>query len=247
MVRYLLKGSARRTMSAQAATSAEVAATAPGMRTSTIKDMLSGPRELEITTLYPAFSASRAMAVPARPAPRMPRTLAFVCVTFGSMVNKESGRILDLARAALARTHQRGIILAGWGGTPPEDQNADLLHLDAAPHDWLFPRCRTVIHHGGVGTTAAGLRAGIPNIVIPHGIDQKFWGRRITALGAGPAAIDLARLSIGTLSAALVKANFAALRSRAQEVGRVIRSEDGVGQAVRLVEEHVAQARAKRA
>lgn len=78
IVRYRLRGSARWTMSLRTSTSSEVAAAAPGMRTSTIKERLSGPRELEIRTLYPAFKASRAMAVPARPAPRMPRTVPFL-------------------------------------------------------------------------------------------------------------------------------------------------------------------------
>jgi len=94
-----------------------------------------------------------------------------VCVTFGSMVSRESELVVALVRAALTRVHQRGIILAGWGGRKPANSGKDLLYLDAAPHDWLLPRCSSVIHHGGAGTTAAGLRAGIPAIVIPHGID----------------------------------------------------------------------------
>ena len=163
-----------------------------------------------------------------------------VCVTFGSMVNRESERIDGIVRAALAHTRQRGIILTGWGGRKPPAHAGDLLYLEAAPHDWLFPRCRSVVHHGGAGTTAAGLRAGIPNIVVPHGVDQPFWGRRVAAIGAGPAPVDLGKLSVQTLTAAFEQANDPALRRRAQETGRLIRAEDGVGAAVRLIEQHAA-------
>ena len=163
-----------------------------------------------------------------------------VCVTFGSMVNRKSERIEAIVRAALAQTRQRGIILTGWGGRKPAEHAKDLFYLDSAPHDWLFPRCKSVIHHGGAGTTAAGLRAGIPNIVIPHGIDQPFWGKCVAAIGAGPAPIDLRKLSVESLTAAFTKANGAACRVRAQETGRLIRAEDGVGRAVRLIEQHAA-------
>jgi sterol 3beta-glucosyltransferase len=163
-----------------------------------------------------------------------------VCVTFGSMVSRESERIDALVRAALARTRQRGIILTGWGGRKPAEHIDDLFYFDAVPHDWLFPRCKSVIHHGGVGTTAAGLRAGIPNIIVPHTIDQPFWGKRVAAIGAGPAPIDLAHLSVPRLAAALAQAHSPALRARAHELGYLIRAEDGVGEAVRLIEQHAA-------
>ena len=163
-----------------------------------------------------------------------------VCVTFGSMVNRESERIDAVVRAALARTHQRGIILTGWGGKAPTEHADDVFYVDAVPHDWLFQRCSSVIHHGGVGTTAASLRAGIPTIIVPHAIDQQFWGKRVAAIGAGPEPIDLAHLSVERLAAAFAQANSPALRARAHELGCLIRAEDGAGNAVRLIEAHAA-------
>ncbi len=163
-----------------------------------------------------------------------------VCVTFGSMVNRDAERIDAIVRAALARTRQRGIILTGWGGRKPIEGESNLFYLDAAPHDWLFPRCKSVIHHGGAGTTAAGLRAGIPNIVVPHAIDQLFWGKRVAAIGAGPAPVDLKKLSIESLTAAFAQTEDAGLRARARETGRLICAEDGVGNAVRLIEQRAA-------
>ena len=159
-----------------------------------------------------------------------------VCVSFGSMVNREAERIHRIVCEALALTHQRGIFLTGWGGYRHTDTNEDILYLDAAPHDWLFPRCKVIIHHGGAGTTAAGLRSGMPNIVVPHTADQPFWGRRVAAIGAGPDPIPVKQFTTQRLVAALERADDSTLRARAQETGRLIQMEDGVGEAVRIIE-----------
>ncbi len=163
-----------------------------------------------------------------------------VCVTFGSMVNRQAERIHEFVLTALQRTGQRAIILRGWsaGSSRAEDR---FLVLDAAPHDWLFPRCKTIIHHGGAGTTAAALRAGVPSISVPHGADQTFWGRRVASIGAGPAPIPVKKLSVEALTAALEQASQPALQQRAQAVGRQLCAEDGVGESVRLIEEHAKQ------
>lgn len=161
-----------------------------------------------------------------------------VCVTFGSMVNREADRIDQMLRAALAQAGQRGILLTGWGSKKNNEPHPDLFYLEAAPHDWLFSHCKMVIHHGGAGTTAAGLRAGIPNIVIPHGVDQWFWGKQVSAIGAGPAPMDLGKLSIEALAAAITRFNDPGMNARVKEVGSLIRAEDGVGEAVRQIEKH---------
>ena len=162
-----------------------------------------------------------------------------VCVTFGSMVNRDAARIETTVRAALARAGRRAIFLTGWGEQPAA-ASPDILSLEAAPHDWLFPRCAAAIHHGGAGTTAAGLRAGIPNIVVPHAADQPFWGKRVAAIGAGPKPISLKRLAVDSLAAALAQAADPAMRARAAQVGQAIQAEDGVGTAVRLIEQRAA-------
>ena len=70
------------------------------------------------------------------------------------------------------------------------------------PHDWLFARCRAVCHHGGAGTTSAGLRAGLPTVVVPFFGDQFFWGRVVADAGAGPEPIPIGRLTTEALTAA---------------------------------------------
>lgn len=161
-----------------------------------------------------------------------------VCVSFGSMVNRDAKRIDEVVRESLKRTHQRGIILSGWGGAV-RSSSTDLLYLESAPHDWLLPRCKLVIHHGGAGTTSAGLRAGIPNIVVPFTADQPFWGRRVHAVGAGPKPILVKNLTVERLTMAIAEAATEAAGERAQDARRKIRSENGVSRAVELIESHV--------
>ena len=163
-----------------------------------------------------------------------------VCVSFGSMVNRDAERIDGIVRDALKRTGNRGIILSGWSDVKSVS-SADVLYLDAVPHDWLLPRCKMIVHHGGAGTTSAGLRAGIPNIVVPFTADQPFWGRRIHAVGAGPKPIIVKKLSVENLMQAIVEADVETVRKRAQEIGQRIRSEEGVVRAVSLIEAHVSE------
>ena len=95
---------------------------------------------------------------------------------------------------------------------------------------------RAVVHHGGAGTTGAGLRAGVPNIVVPFTSDQPFWASLVRKLGAGPEPIPLRKLTAERLAAAIDKAlNDAAMRARCRELGKKIDAEDGVDQVVELV------------
>ena len=107
---------------------------------------------------------------------------------------------------------------------------------EAVPHDWLFPHMAAVVHHGGAGTTGAGLRAGVPSIIAPVSNDQPFWARRVKALGAGPAPILRKRLTADRLAQAIcVAVTDESIRKRAAELGETIRAEDGVVNAVRVI------------
>src|SRR5262249_54728538 len=128
-----------------------------------------------------------------------------VCVGFGSMRSPRIARILDTALDTLAHTGRRAVILTGWSGYAGSrvGQDGDGFVIGDAPHDWLFPRVSAVIHHGGAGTTAAALRAGVPSVILPFFFDQGFWGRRLAACGLGPPPISFYRLSTATLAQAL--------------------------------------------
>ena len=161
-----------------------------------------------------------------------------ICISFGSMVNRRAEHIDDIVRSALMQTNNRGVILSGWSELVNQARD-DLLYLDAAPHDWLLPRCKMIIHHGGAGTTSAGLRSGIPNVVVPFTADQPFWGRRVHAIGAGSKPILVKKLSVVNLVHAIAEADDYVIRKRVQVIGQKMRNEDGVRSAVELIERHV--------
>lgn len=159
-----------------------------------------------------------------------------VYVGFGSMAGQDPARLAAIVTAALQRAGQRGLLLTGWGGLDPADLPAQVFVLDAAPHSWLFPRMAAVVHHGGAGTTAQGLRAGVPNLVVPFIVDQRFWGRRVADLGAGPAPIPAKNLTVERLAAAIQQAaSDPQMKARAATLGQAIRTEDGLANAVRLI------------
>ena len=117
------------------------------------------------------------------------------------------------------------------------DLPASVFMVDSIPHAWLFPRVAAVVHHGGAGTTAAGLRAGVPSIVIPFLGDQHFWGRRVHDLGVGPAPIPRSKLTVDRLARAIEEAvTNTAMRQRAAELGSKIQAEDGIANAVEIIQ-----------
>jgi UDP:flavonoid glycosyltransferase YjiC (YdhE family) len=161
-----------------------------------------------------------------------------VYVGFGSMSSRDPQKTGHLVLEALARAQQRAVILCGWGGLQMTDLPPHTIAVDSVPFSWLFPRCAAVVHHGGAGTTAAGLRAGVPSIVIPFFADQPFWGRRVAELGVGPAPIPRKKLTAERLAQAIELAvGDRDMRRRAAELGAKIRAEDGVAQAVAIVAE----------
>jgi len=160
-----------------------------------------------------------------------------VYVGFGSMPSEDASAKTAIILDALEQAGQRGVVATGWGGLTLANAPRHVFALDAAPHDWLFPQMAAVVHHGGAGTTAAGLAAGAPTVICPFFGDQPFWGRRVAALGVGPEPIPQKRLTAEKLAAALrAVTGDAALRARAQQLGAAIRGEDGVGVAVQRIE-----------
>lgn len=135
------------------------------------------------------------------------------------------------------RAHKQRIVL---GVSPqaldPELEGADVIAAEGIPHQWLFPRMRYILHHGGAGTTGAAATAGVPSSAIPFSADQAFWARQIHRLGVGPAAPPARRLTRNRLEAILqdALANPSYVR-RARALGEQLRREDGVAAAVRVI------------
>lgn len=161
-----------------------------------------------------------------------------VYIGFGSMSTRNPEETADLVLGALARTQQRAILSSGWDGMSKKDLPDSVLMIDSIPHAWLFPRMAAVVHHGGAGTTAAGLRAGVPSIVIPFFGDQPFWGRRVAELGVGPAPIPHKQLTVDRLAQAIRQAvTDQAMRQRAADLGSRIRAENGIARAAAVMQQ----------
>ena len=163
-----------------------------------------------------------------------------VYVGFGSMAGRHPEQLATLVLDALAKSGQRGLLLTGWGGMSAMPVPDSVFVMDSAPHSWLFPRMAAVVHHGGAGTTAEGLRAGVPSVILPYILDQPFWGNRVKALGVGPEPIPQKKLSADGLANAIqVAVTQPAIKRRAARLGETIRAEESVGNAVRIVKQYL--------
>ncbi|MFE9173035.1 glycosyltransferase [Streptomyces kebangsaanensis] len=150
-----------------------------------------------------------------------------VFVGLGSATVPDPGRLSDTIVRALRRAGLRGVIQRGWAGLGAAGE--DMLTIGEVPHSALFPRMAAVVHHAGAGTTAAGLRAGVPAVPVPVQFDEGFWAERLVGLGVAPCAVPLRGLTTDALAAALVRATRDSLhRERARALGVRIREEDGV-------------------
>lgn len=159
-----------------------------------------------------------------------------VYVGFGSMGGTHPEKRGHMVLEALAKARQRGILASGWGGLKAGDLPQDALMIESAPHDWLLPRMAAVVHHGGAGTTAAGLRAGKPTIICPFLGDQPFWGWAVHRAGVGPKPIPERKLTSDRLAEAITAAGSdLEMQKRAAALGEKIQAEDGVARAVEII------------
>jgi UDP:flavonoid glycosyltransferase YjiC (YdhE family) len=163
-----------------------------------------------------------------------------VYVGFGSMSHIDPEGITNMILDVLQMTGQRGILGTNWSGLGDNIELPDyVFKVENIPFDWLFPRMSAAVHHGGAGTTASALRAGIPSVIIPFFGDQFFWARRVYNLKVGPPPIRKSNLNKETLSRAIKKAlKSEEIITGAKEIGQKIRSENGVEKAVRAIEKN---------
>lgn len=162
-----------------------------------------------------------------------------IYIGFGSLPVEEPEKMTQIIVRALEITNQRGIINKGWGGLGNLTERKDFVYLlDNCPHDWLFTRCAAVVHHGGAGTTAAGLKAACPTTVIPFFGDQPFWGEQVHARGVGPEPIPIGEFSLNKLVDAIRFMLDPDVKRRAVELARAMEDEDGVAGAVQAFYKH---------
>jgi len=165
-----------------------------------------------------------------------------VYIGFGSMLDVEAVRTTQIVLEALETSGIRAILHGGWSELGTQQLPGNVLRISEVPHSWLFPRMAAVVHHGGAGTTAAGLRAGVPSVIVPYFGDQPFWARTVYYLGAGPKPIPRLKLSSASLAAALQEATGdLGIQSTASRIGDQVSAEDGVAEAVTRIESYLAE------
>ncbi|KAK4239071.1 glycosyltransferase [Achaetomium macrosporum] len=153
-----------------------------------------------------------------------------VYIGFGSIVVDDPDALTRTIFDAVLRAGVRAIVSKGWGGIGGEAAGVPegVFMLGNCPHDWLFKHVSAVVHHGGAGTTAAGIKAGKPTVVVPFFGDQLFWGSMVARAGAGPAPIPSKKLTAEKLAAAIEIALLPETQARARELGEKIKEEKGV-------------------
>lgn len=158
-----------------------------------------------------------------------------IYIGFGSIVVEDPQALTKLIFEAIDLAQVRAIVSKGWGGIGAGDVPDNIYLIGDCPHDWLFQNVSCVVHHGGAGTTAAGLAAGCSTVVVPFFGDQPFWGQMIARAGAGPEPVPFKKMTAQSLADSIRFAVKPEVRAAAKEVALQISEEDGAGNAAREV------------
>ncbi|KAI8327594.1 hypothetical protein BC941DRAFT_407114 [Chlamydoabsidia padenii] len=171
-------------------------------------------------------------------------TRPIVYIGFGSIMVSDPEAMSRVIVESVIEANVRAIVCKGWSSRKASSQQQEqqkkstsastqvlqdypdsILRLDSVPHDWLFPLIQGVVHHGGAGTCAAGLRAGLPTVIKPFFGDQRFWAHRVTELGVGVCMPKLTKehLKENLLTITQDKA----MINKAKLLGEAIRQENG--------------------
>lgn len=152
-----------------------------------------------------------------------------VYIGFGSIVVDDPNAMTSMIFEAVKKTGKRALVSKGWGGLGADELGIPdgVYMLGNVPHDWLFKQVSCVVHHGGAGTTAAGISAGRPTVIVPFFGDQPFWGAMTAKAGAGPEPIPYKDLTAEKLAGAITEALKPESLERAQHLASLISREEG--------------------
>lgn len=165
-----------------------------------------------------------------------------IYIGFGSIVVDNPTKLTSIIFETVKNTGQRALISKGWGNIGAGsaiDIPDNIFIVGSLPHDWLFQRVSCIVHHGGAGTTAAGLALGCPTVIVSFFGDQRFWGRVVARSGAGPKSIPYKKLTVENLTEALQFALLSSTKEKAQIAGENIQKESGARDAVRSFHRHL--------
>lgn len=151
-----------------------------------------------------------------------------IFIGFGSMVVEEPRKLEDIIKQAAHNAGVRVVVQSSWTKMDVEDGSDLLRNVGPCPHDWLLPLCCAVVHHGGAGTTAAGLRFGLPTMICPFFADQFMWGHFVESAGVGPKACPVNQLTVDHFTKSLKDLASPALQNAARKLSKLMAKEDGI-------------------
>jgi vancomycin aglycone glucosyltransferase len=161
-----------------------------------------------------------------------------IYIGFGSMIAPRAPELVAQAVAAVRAIGRRAVIAGGWAALEAHIQEADdVITVDNVPHSLIFPKVAAAVHHGGAGTTTAAARAGVPQILLPHILDQYYWAHRVEVLGLGPPALPIERVTVELLCDRMSRGvNDPFIQERVNRLAPLVRARNGVTAAVEMVE-----------
>ncbi|KAI2617246.1 glycosyltransferase family 1 protein [Hypomontagnella submonticulosa] len=163
-----------------------------------------------------------------------------IYIGFGSIVVDDADRFTEMIFEAVSMAGVRALVSKGWGGLGQDNVPDNIYMLDNIPHDWLFPKVRACVIHGGAGTTAIALKCGKPTMIVPFFGDQHFWGSMVGNAGAGPPPVPYKKLSTETLADGIKYCMTDEALEAAQKIARDIEREgDGAKNAVRAFHQNL--------
>ncbi|KAL9946753.1 hypothetical protein ACHAP0_007744 [Verticillium nonalfalfae] len=155
-----------------------------------------------------------------------------VYIGFGSIVLDDPDKITRIILEAVESTGARAIISKGWADLAGSE-NENIYWIGDCPHEWLFQHVAAVVHHGGAGTTACGLKNGKPTTIVPFFGDQPFWGQMVAKAGAGPLPIHHKSLTATNLAEAIRFCLSSQAAAAAESIATQMQAEVGVQAAAR--------------
>ncbi len=159
-----------------------------------------------------------------------------VYIGFGSMTDPDPEATTRMALAAIEAVGCRAILSQGWAGIGDGALCEGVIQIGPVSHAALFPRCSAIVHHGGAGTTTRSAQAGVPQIIVPHLLDQFWWGNRIADLGLAPRPLPRNTLNPEKLALALQSLqDNEAVVERAREIGQEIAPDPTPARAVEAI------------
>ena len=185
-----------------------------------------------------AFVLDEPGTLDARTEAFLQRGAAPVYIGFGSMIAPRAAELVAQTVAAVRSVGRRAVIAGGWAALDRHIREADdVLIIDSVPHALIFPRVAAAIHHGGAGTTTAAARAGAPQVLLPHILDQYYWAHRVEVLQLGPPALPVERATAVEIGERISRAvNDPSIRERVSQLAPLVAARNGVTAAAEYLE-----------